>query len=423
MSTSPDEATTSATPVDDDVVTIATEIWSELEASSTVEPPFLVKPFYNEMCKKEDKTDFKRPLEMTSAEYLSVTPKLNWNATVKYSLFSISSDPLILIRLCHLLVFTAWKLKIFGEDAYGKVTACCKVGSNIINYLLEKNRVFFPVTAGRQRVPTRVRSINEETFKSAVVDLVKCCSDTALQRHYVGDGHGDPSIAGLGIPPGALTDGSAPSAEILFKRSLHEVKGLLESKSYLSNPNSAAATAARAQAVILDGINDILSGGLSTAATNAASTAEIILESNNTNRMSPLSVPNHSSTGEESKRKSPATLMAEASLLSQEAAVKDADNLSKMIRLQEAELKLRKDDAVANREERKEELRLQALERTRSTEVLQKIIDKLCPDADPTEKFTARKRKLDECRDTLGEELYHLKLRQLTDEFLKASAM
>jgi hypothetical protein len=64
-----------------------------------------------------------------------------------------------------------------------------------------------------------------------------------------------------------------------------------------------------------------LSGGLSTAATNAASTAEIILESNNTNRMGPLSVPNHSSMGEESKRKSPATLMAEASLLSQEAAV------------------------------------------------------------------------------------------------------
>jgi hypothetical protein len=27
-----------------------TEIWSELEASSTAEPPFLMKPFYNEMC-------------------------------------------------------------------------------------------------------------------------------------------------------------------------------------------------------------------------------------------------------------------------------------------------------------------------------------------------------------------------------------
>jgi hypothetical protein len=40
-----DEATTSATPVDDDVLTIAMEIWSDLEASPTVESPFLVKPF------------------------------------------------------------------------------------------------------------------------------------------------------------------------------------------------------------------------------------------------------------------------------------------------------------------------------------------------------------------------------------------
>ncbi len=56
-------------------------------------------------------------------------------------------------------------------------------------------------------------------------------------------------------------------------------------------------------------------------------------------------------------------------------------------------------------------------------EVLQKTIDKLYPHANPTEKFTAWKCNLDECRETLGEELYHLKLRQLTDEFLKASAM
>jgi hypothetical protein len=167
------------------------------------------------------------------------------------------------------------------------------------------------------------------------------------------------------------------------------VKEVLESKSYLNNPNSAAATAACAQAVILDGINDISSGGLSTIATNAASTAEIFLEPNNTNQMSQLSAPNHSSTREESKCKSPATLMTEASLPSQEAVVKDVDNLSRMIKLQEAELKLRKDDAEANREEHKEELRLQALERTRSTEVLQKIIDKSCPNADQTKKFTA----------------------------------
>jgi hypothetical protein len=73
------------------VLTIATEIWSDMEASSAIEPPLMLKPFYNDMIKKEDKTDFKRPLEMTTAEYLSVTPKLNWNATVKYNLFSISN--------------------------------------------------------------------------------------------------------------------------------------------------------------------------------------------------------------------------------------------------------------------------------------------------------------------------------------------
>jgi hypothetical protein len=118
-----------------------------------------------------------------------------------------------------------------------------------------------------------------------------------------------------------------------------------------------------------------LSGGLSTAAASAALTVEINLESNNNNQMSPLSVHNRSFVGEESKRQSPATLIAEASLLSQEAAVKDADNLSRMINLRKEELKLRKNNAIANREKRKEELRLQALERTRSTEVSQKIID------------------------------------------------
>ncbi len=131
--------------------------------------------------KNDDKTDFKRPLEMSVTEYNSVAAKLNWNVTVKYSLFSINHDPLQPIRLCHLLLLTAYELKVFDEDAYGKVTARCKVASSIVNYQLEKNQVFFPVTSGQQRVPTHVRGNNEETFKSAVLDLVKCCSDTNLQ--------------------------------------------------------------------------------------------------------------------------------------------------------------------------------------------------------------------------------------------------
>jgi hypothetical protein len=88
---------------------------------------------------------------MTTAEYNSVIPKLNWNATVEHSLFSINSDPVCLLCLCHLSLLTTYKLKVFGEDAYGKMTARCKVASTIINYLLEKNHVFFPVNLGHQQ--------------------------------------------------------------------------------------------------------------------------------------------------------------------------------------------------------------------------------------------------------------------------------
>ncbi len=97
-----------------------------------------MKPFYNDMIKKENQTYFKRLLEMTTAEYLSVTSKLNWNATVKYSLSSIISDPLNIIHLCHLLAFTACKLKVFGEVLMARSLLDAKVGSIIVNYLLKK---------------------------------------------------------------------------------------------------------------------------------------------------------------------------------------------------------------------------------------------------------------------------------------------
>jgi hypothetical protein len=77
MGTSADEATTSGTAVCNDVLAIAKGIWSELEASSVVEPPLMLKPFYNDVIKKGDKTDYKRPLEMMTAVYLSAAPKLN----------------------------------------------------------------------------------------------------------------------------------------------------------------------------------------------------------------------------------------------------------------------------------------------------------------------------------------------------------
>jgi hypothetical protein len=98
------------------------------------------------------------------------------------------------------------------------------------------------------------------------LDIVKCVGDANIQHHYVGDGDGDISVARLGLPPSALMDGSIPSVETLFKRSLHEVKGLLESKAYLRNPGSAEATAAPEEALVLEGINVIMSGGKINAA-------------------------------------------------------------------------------------------------------------------------------------------------------------
>jgi hypothetical protein len=61
-------------------------------------------------------------------------------------------------------------------------------------------------------------------------------------------------------------------------------------------------------------------------------------------------------------------------------------------------------------------------ERESTMKVLSKLVEKLCPDVDPTEVFTTRKRKLDEARNALGEDLYNIRLQQLREEFLKSAA-
>jgi hypothetical protein len=115
-------------------------------------------------------------------------------------------------------------------------------------------------------------------------------------------------------------------------------------------------------------------------------------------------------------------MMAEASLLSQEAALKEADNLQHMIDVQKEEMQLRKLDAGLHREALKNEMILLKAERENMMKVLSKLVEKLCPDMDPTEVFTTRKRILDEAHNALGEDLYNIRLQQLRDEFLKSAA-
>jgi hypothetical protein len=156
--------------------TIADEIWSELVAASLVENPASVVSYYNDMIKNDDKSDFKLPSELTTDEYTKILPKLTWNIHVKYIKFSInmvSSEAHIC--LCHLLIITAYRLKVFGEDAFGKVASRCKAAAVVINYLLEQNPVFYPVSSGRQRIPTRLQSLSDETFKAAIFLSCEMC--------------------------------------------------------------------------------------------------------------------------------------------------------------------------------------------------------------------------------------------------------
>jgi hypothetical protein len=412
----------------DNVTDIIQEIWNELVVASAVESPLNIKPYYNEMVKVEDPTnakvmvDFKLPSEMTLVEYKSLPAKNNWQSNIKYSLYSINRDdgdaP---IRLCHLIMVTAYKLKVFGDDAFGKVSSRCKVGATVINRILEDNLIFFPAGAARSRLSVRARALNEETFKSCVVDILKVSSDTNLQRTYVGDGEGNMEIAGLGIPPIALTDGTVPGSEILFKRCLHEVKGLFESQQYLKNPLAPETVAARQQSAILESINRVVNGQPTTRQSNSTNASSISLDSigtssttdndNNTPSPSASNPAGGESSSDKKKRTSPAVAMAEASLLSQQAALKEASNFEALIAFQHEELSLRKDERNLGFEERKTQ-----------TLLMQKMVDRMCPELDPTEKFASRKRKLDELRDVLGEELYQAKVTQLREEYMKASA-
>jgi hypothetical protein len=156
------------------------------------------------MVKVEDPTnakvmvDFKVPSEMTLVEYKSLPAKNNWQSNIKYSLYGINRDDADApICLCHLIMVMAYKLKVFGDDAFGKVSSHCKVGATVINRILEDNLIFFPAGAARSRLSVRARALNEETFKSCVVDVLKVSSDTNLQRTYVGDGEGNLELAGL----------------------------------------------------------------------------------------------------------------------------------------------------------------------------------------------------------------------------------
>ncbi len=102
---------------------------------------------------------------------------------------------------------------------------------------------------------------------------MKCTNDTNLQQTYFGYEEGDVELAGLSIPPIALTDGTAPGPELLPKRCLHEVKALFDSQVYLKAPQAPENTATRQQSMILDSIIHVVNGQSVTSRQSTSTTA------------------------------------------------------------------------------------------------------------------------------------------------------
>jgi hypothetical protein len=193
---------------------------------------------------------------------------------------------------------------------------------------------------------------------------VKCVVDTNLQHHYVGDGDISSGVSGFGLSTGALTSGSSPGAEALLKKALHNVKGVVDLKQYLLNPDSAEAIADRQQSALLNSINRVVNRDpptqvfvaelpennepLSEAASMAGNAAAAI---GSGGRMSPTSISSCSTEDDgRPKLKSPAGMMAEASLLSQQAALKEAiRNFAEMLKLKQQEMEIKREDAAVSR--------------------------------------------------------------------------
>jgi hypothetical protein len=73
-------------------------------------------------------------------------------------------------------------------------------------------------------------------------------------------------------------------------------------------------------------------------------------------------------------------------------------------------MEIRIEDATASRKQQEEEAKMSSLERESHTQMLAKLVERLCPKEDPTDKFMSQKRKLNDSCVFLGGDLYQIKL-------------
>jgi hypothetical protein len=76
-------------------------------------------------------------------------------------------------------------------------------------------------------------------------------------------------------------------------------------------------------------------------------------------------------------------MMAEASLLSLHATLKEANNFSEILELKQQKMDIRREDAVSSRKQQEERVKMSSLEKENHTKVLAKLVERLYPKEDP----------------------------------------
>lgn len=244
----------------------------QLKEASFVSPPVDSSSYFDpvvniEVSELNDKgisktryMPFKRPSEMSAADYDRLPPKHNWSPDVKKGTASIlvgKEDPFV--TLAHLVVGVVHAVKVYGE--YGKLMKRYEMACKVVNYAIVVNRV---VVSHSKFCGQRLRSINVEMLQNWIQHLLDNFGSYDVERSFQGDGDAPLEIAegetGVGVPSHAFTDGSIRTADQLFKFHLYNIKAQKEAGLHLTSDENRAKEAERNR--LMTSINRVTSGKL-----------------------------------------------------------------------------------------------------------------------------------------------------------------
>jgi hypothetical protein len=183
---------------------------------------------------------FKRPKEMTPADYDLLPPKNNWTPEVKKNNSSIligSDQPPV--TLLHFVVGVVHALKAYGQ--YGQLTKRYDMGCKVINYGLSLTRV---VVHHKKLGGQHLRLLNREMLQTWIETLCNNFSGNDNNRYFQGDGNAPVEIArdgaSGGAPAPAFTDGSVSTADQLFTYHLYNIKAQKQAGLHLTSEDNRA---------------------------------------------------------------------------------------------------------------------------------------------------------------------------------------